>query len=89
MNGHEYLYCVLRNLGRVTAHRSLFSSDVSESLIERSCPAAASFNMGLEGTGCSAVLSFSPVHDRDSAANHGLLGPMTSGSVIACLMMMV
>ena len=44
--------------------------------------------MVLEGTGCSAVLSFSPVHDRDSAANHGLLGLMT-GSVIACLMMMV
>jgi len=88
MNGYEYLYCVLRNLWWKASHRSLFSSDVSECLIKKSCSAAASFNVS-PCNGCSAVLSFSPVHDRNSTANHGLLDPMTSGSVITCLMMMV
>ena len=46
-------------------------------------------SVALEGTGRSVVLSFSLVDDRDSIADHGLLGAMTRGSVIACLMMMV
>ena len=45
--------------------------------------------MAFVGTGCCAVLRLSPVHERDSIADQGLVGPMTRGSVIACLMMMV